>query len=84
MQAGIPILCATDTYTDVGKIAEKNGYGLSCESNNEESFVEKVSEFCDENMRSIMGKNANSYLNSNYTVEKSYEIIMKRVGENGK
>lgn len=84
MQAGIPILCATDTYTDVGKIAEKNGYGLSCESNNEKSFVEKVSEFCDENMRNIMGKNANSYLNSNYTVEKSYEIIMKRVGENGK
>ena len=84
MQASIPILCATDTYTDVGEIAEKNGYGLSCESNNEEAFVEKVSEFCDGNMRSIMGKNANSYLNSNYTVEKSYEIIMKRVGENGK
>lgn len=84
MQSSIPLLCATDTYTDVGKIAEKNGYGLSCESNNEKSFVQKVSEFCDVNMRNVMGKNAKSYLNNNYTVEKSYEIIMKRVGENGK
>lgn len=82
MQAGMPILCATDSYTDVGDIARKNGYGLACESDNVEDFIYKVSKLCDDNTRSIMGEKSIRYLNKNYTVDKSYEIIMKRVCEN--
>lgn len=79
MQSGIPLLCATDTYTDVGCIAEQNGYGLWCESNCENQFVENVRDLCNKNVRLELGKRAKEYLYENYTVEKTYEIIMKRV-----
>ena len=39
MQAGIPVLCATDTYTDVGRIASDNRFGFWCESNDTKMFV---------------------------------------------
>ena len=29
----MPVLCATDPNTDIGTIAEENGYGYWCESN---------------------------------------------------
>ena len=38
----MPVLCATDVNTDIGKIAEENGYGCWCESVKPEDFTALV------------------------------------------
>lgn len=79
MQAGLPVLCATDTYTDVGKIAVQNGYGLWCESDKPEDFVAHVNTLMSEKTRKVMGKEAEAYFHDHYTVNSSYEIICNRM-----
>lgn len=76
MQASMPILAATDINTDIGEIIEDGGFGLWCESNNSESFNEKLNQMCDRESRESMGINARRYLEANYTARNSYEIIM--------
>lgn len=79
MQSGIPLLCATDIYTDVGSIAEQNRYGLWCESNNENAFVRQVRVLCDTKTREVMGKNSKKFLIDNYTVDSTYCTIMDKL-----
>jgi glycosyltransferase involved in cell wall biosynthesis len=73
----IPVLMATDTNTDIGKIAEKNGYGFWAESGNLEEFNSLLDKFCsDKGLITEMGEKGYAFLKDNYTVEKSYQIIM--------
>lgn len=74
----MPVLIATDMNTDIGPIAEKNGYGLWTESGNLEAFMEMV-EFVAEDREKLklMGEKGYDYLKDNYTVERTYRIIMK-------
>ncbi len=76
MEAGMPVLAATDSNTDVGEVIEKGRFGYWCESNDVSSFISKMNCFLNENNRKIQGDNAYDYLINNYTVEHSYEIIM--------
>ena len=78
MQAGRPILCATDVYTDVGRIATENEYGLWCESNDLPMFIKLVKAMCDKDFREHMGCKAYNYLLEHYTVEESYKVIMSK------
>ena len=69
---------ATDINTDIGSIAEENGYGLWCENGDLEKFnllLDKLAS--DPSLRNQMGENGYKFLEENYTVEKSYEIIMR-------
>ncbi len=73
-----PVLLATDMNTDIGKIAEDNKYGLWTESGNIDEFMKMIDFMVvDKNRMKTMGENGYSYLLSNYTVQKEYEIIMK-------
>ena len=74
----MPVLMATDMNTDIGPIAEKNGYGLWTESGNLETFMEMV-EFVTEDREKLklMGEKGYDYLKENYTIERTYRIIMK-------
>lgn len=74
----MPVLMATDMNTDIGPIAEKNGYGLWTESGNLETFMEMV-EFVAEDREKLklMGEKGYDYLKENYTIERTYRIIMK-------
>lgn len=74
----MPVLMATDMNTDIGPIAEKNGYGLWTESGNLETFMEMV-EFVAEDREKLklMGEKGYDYLKENYTVERTYRTIMK-------
>ncbi len=76
MQASMPVLAATDINTDIGKVIEKGGFGLWCESSDVEQFHKRVDRLCDKNIRKQMGVNARRYLEDNYTAKHSYEIIM--------
>lgn len=77
MQVSMPVLAATDKSTDIGKVIEEGEFGFWCESNNVKEFNKKVGLLCDSKLREQMGKNARKYLERNYTVKHSYEIIMK-------
>ncbi len=77
MQASMPVLAATDVSTDIGQIIESGEFGYWCESNDVNKFNERLLLLCDNKLRKQMGLNARQYLEDNYTVSHSYEIIMK-------
>ena len=72
-----PVLVATDSATDIGNIAEENGYGFKCLHGDISSFNKHIKTFV-ENREIIktMGQKGYNYLMNNYTVKKSYDIIM--------
>lgn len=78
MQARLPVLCCTDPNTDVGKIAEQNGFGWWCESNDIAAFGNVVQKALQADLAQ-MGENGWKYLLQEYTVEKGYQIIMRSV-----
>lgn len=77
MQAGMPVLAATDVNTDIGKIIEQGKFGYWCESGKVDSFKKKVKKLTNKQIREVYGNNARKYLENNYTVKHSYDIIMK-------
>jgi len=76
MQAGLPILAATDPNTDVGKIISDGGFGWWCESNDPAAFVRAVDLALEADL-GAMKKNARDFLNENYTVDCAYKVIIK-------
>lgn len=72
----MPVLCATDVNTDIGKIAEENGYGYWCESVKPEDFTALVDKMLASDMKA-MGENGYEFLKNNYLVEHTYNAIMK-------
>ena len=84
MQASIPVLAATDKNTDIGEIIENGNFGYWCESGDLERFNKFVNILCDRELRVRLGKNARNYLENNYTVKHSYEIIMSHFNKDEK
>lgn len=80
LENSMPVITATDPVTDIGTIAEENGYGFYTISGDIERMKNHVSFFC-QNPEKIeqMGQNGYNYLKNNYTVEHSYNIIMKHL-----
>lgn len=74
----VPIICATDVNTDVGKIAEENGYGYWCESVKPEDFTALVDKMLSSDRKS-MGEKGYEFLKANYLVEHTYNAIMRHL-----
>lgn len=72
----VPIICATDVNTDIGKIAEENGYGYWCESVKPDDFTALVDKMLGSD-RKVMGEKGYKFLKEHYTVEHTYRVIMK-------
>lgn len=72
----MPVLCATDVNTDIGKIAEENGYGYWCESVKPEDFTALVDKMLATD-RKAMGERGFEFLKANYLVDHTYNVIMK-------
>ncbi len=75
LESKMPVLCATDPNTDIGKIAEEIGYGYWCESNSVEGFTSILDKMIYSD-RQAMGERGYEYLRRNYTVDNTYKIIM--------
>jgi glycosyltransferase involved in cell wall biosynthesis len=74
----MPILMATDINTDIGSIAEANGYGLWCESGNTATFMQHMKKLTsDLELRQSMGEAGYNYLCNNYLIEHTINKIMK-------
>lgn len=76
MMYAMPVLAATDTHTDIGKVLEEGGFGRWCESGNLEAFMAMFDEMCDGETRQLKGLRSRSYLEEHYTAKQSYDIIM--------
>jgi len=76
MQASIPVLAATDTNSDIGKVIVDNNFGFWCESKYVEPFNYFLENLCDKKTRSQMGINGYNFLLKNYTSKHSYNVIM--------
>lgn len=74
LENSMPVLLATDVNTDIGKIAEANGFGLWCKNGDLNTFIKNMSIVKDSVLE--MGKNGYEYLLKNYTVEKVCKIIL--------
>ncbi len=71
-----PIITATDPNCDTGSIAEANGYGYWCPSNDVKAFTQCVDKMLKSDLAQ-MGENGYQYYLNNYTVEHTYNAIMK-------
>ena len=76
MQAGLPVVTATDGMCDMGRIAEANGFGVAGSSVSAEGFLDRCRALTDEDI-AAMGRRSREYLEENYTAERSYELIME-------
>lgn len=72
----MPVICATDVNTDIGRIAEENGYGYWCESVKPEDFTKLVDKMLSSD-RKAMGEKGYQFLKENYLVEHTYNTIVK-------
>ena len=71
----MPIICCTDPNTDIGRIAEENGYGFWCESVKPEDFTALVDRMQNTD-RKAMGERGYEFLKKNYTTQNTYDAIM--------
>ena len=74
----MPVICATDVNTDIGRIAEENGYGYWCESVKPEDFTALVDKMLASD-RKAMGERGYEFLKKNYTVENTYNAIVSHI-----
>lgn len=73
-----PIIAVTDPNCDVGIIAEENGYGFWCPSNSVDIFVVTVDKMLASDIKRL-GENGYKFYLNNYTVEHTYQVIMKHL-----
>ena len=73
-----PIIAATDPNCDTGSIAEQNGYGYWCPSNDVNAFTQCVDKMLASDL-SQMGENGYQFYLNNYTVEHTYSQIVKHL-----
>lgn len=72
----MPVIIASDPNTDIGRIAEENGFGVWSESGDVAHFIANVERLMNPQSRKEMGERGYRYLLDNYTVDKTYSIII--------
>lgn len=78
LQAKLPVLACTDKNTDIGNIIVDGGFGWWCESSDLKAFDKEIKEALSSDIR-LMGEKSYEYLIDNYTANRGFEIIMKRL-----
>ena len=73
-----PILAVTDEHSDIGSIAEANGYGYYVPSNSVDAFVQAIDKMLASPIVT-MGDNGYRYYLNNYTTQHTYDAIVKHL-----
>lgn len=77
MEAGLPVLAATDSATDLRTVLEESGCGVWVPSDDVNAFIEALKLLSgDADLRRRMGKAGRSYLEGHYTVAEAFETIV--------
>lgn len=79
MQFKLPIICATDSITDIGKIVSENNFGYTCLTSDLETFFKYVLKLLNKDLRAKMGQNSFNYLVNNYNIDVSYNKIIEKI-----
>ena len=79
MQNKLPVICATDSSTDIGKIAYNNSFGYTCLTTDRNSFYEYVIKLLNKELRITMGEKAFEFLTKEYNVKISYDKIITKI-----
>lgn len=74
----MPVICATDVNTDMGRLAEENGFGYWCESIKPADFTLLVNKMLSSDIKQ-MGNKGFEYLKANYLVNNTYDIIISKL-----
>ncbi|WP_281644743.1 glycosyltransferase family 4 protein [Bacteroides zoogleoformans] len=74
----MPVLCATDINTDIGRIADENGYGYWCESNSIAAFSDILEKMINSD-RKAMGEKGYRFMCDKYLIDNTYNAIVKHV-----
>lgn len=82
MQAKLPVLSVTDSSTDIGKTITGGGFGWACKAGDIKSTNEIIGRISEE-YRDIkleqLGEKAWEYLNENYSVTCTFQIIVNHL-----
>lgn len=78
LEMGMTVLAATDPHTDIGKIVEQNNCGYRVIAGNQKEMQSKINLLLEKDLE-ILGDNAKKILKENYTVDKSYNLIMNKI-----
>lgn len=80
MEYSLPILAATDKNTDLKDVLINSNSGFWCESGDISSFIEYANRLSsDKDLRIKMGENARKYLEDNYDITKTIDVILKHI-----
>lgn len=74
----LPLLIASDVVSDMGPIAESNGFGYWCESNSVDGFTEVLNRMLHSDIKG-MGEKGFDFIKQNYLVSNTYEAIVKHL-----
>lgn len=78
LENAMPVLLATDVNTDMGRIAEKKGFGLWCESGDLNGFMKNMETLASNPSKILeMGERGRKFLEENYTTKQVADIILK-------
>ena len=80
LEMKMPVIAATDTATDIGKVVEKNKCGYSVLTGDKLAMKNAIEELVfNEEIFLQMKKNAWRLLQNEYIVDNTYELIKKSV-----
>jgi len=80
MEYSLPILAATDKNTDLKDVLIDSKSGFWCESGDISSFIKYANKLSsNKELRIKMGENARKYLEDNYDITKTIDIILKHI-----
>lgn len=75
MEYGKPVLALTDPNTDIKELILKNDYGYCANSGSLEDIIANIEKLKNDNNLKEMGLNGRRYLEENFNVKKSVEIL---------
>lgn len=80
MENSLPILAATDVNTDLKDVLKESNSGFWCESGDIKSFIEYAQSLSkNKELRNQMGLNGRLYLEENYDITKTIDILLKHL-----
>lgn len=74
----MPVICVTDPNSDIGLIAESNGFGYYVPSNDIDAFTDAVNKMLASDMI-YMGEKGYQYCMDNYSIDHTYKVIVSKV-----
>lgn len=79
LECKMPVIIATDIISDMGPIAQENGFGYWCESNDVSNFTQCVEKMLQSDIKK-MGEKGYMFLCENYLIENTYNRIIQHIG----